>query len=84
MSAVGLLSEQTQMDFSATGVLSGARGFEYRPQQQEMACAVARADAKRILLPVNRCDNIVAGVRDVSISELIADAVEKIAECGKC
>ena len=43
MSAVGLLSEQTQMDFSATGVLSGARGFEYRPQQQEMACAVARA-----------------------------------------
>ncbi|HYG23557.1 MAG TPA: helicase C-terminal domain-containing protein [Verrucomicrobiae bacterium] len=29
--------------FSATGVLSRARNFEYRPQQQAMALAVARA-----------------------------------------
>ncbi len=29
--------------FSPTGMLSGARNFEYRPQQQAMAVAVARA-----------------------------------------
>ena len=46
----------------------------------EMAAAVGRADAVRILLPVNRCDNIVAGARDVSISELIEDAMRALAE----
>lgn len=40
---MGQLYDQTLQDFSATGVLSGARGFEFRPQQQEMAGAVARA-----------------------------------------
>ena len=38
---MGLLSEQTQIDFSETGLLSHARGFEYRPEQQQMAVAVA-------------------------------------------
>lgn len=40
---MGQLLTQTLADFSATGLLSGARGFEFRPQQQEMAAAVARA-----------------------------------------
>ena len=38
---MGLLIEQTDQDFSATGILSGGRGFEYRPEQQLMAKAVA-------------------------------------------
>ncbi len=33
----------TEQDFSPTGLLSGGRGFEYRPQQQQMAMAVAAA-----------------------------------------
>ncbi len=37
------LIEQTREDFSASGLLSVGRGFEYRPQQQEMAEAVAHA-----------------------------------------
>ena len=37
------LTEQTLSDFSETGVLSGATGFEFRPQQQQMAAAVAEA-----------------------------------------
>ena len=38
---MGLLSEQTLIDFSETGLLSHARGFEFRPEQQQMAVAVA-------------------------------------------
>ncbi len=38
---MGLLSEQTLLDFSETGLLSHARGFEFRPEQQQMAAAVA-------------------------------------------
>lgn len=37
------LSDQTLADFSESGVLSGGRGFEYRPEQQRLAVAVAQA-----------------------------------------
>lgn len=37
------LVDQTQHDFSPEGVLSGGRGYEYRPEQQQLAMAVARA-----------------------------------------
>ncbi len=37
------LVEKVQHIFSAEGLLSGASNFEYRPQQQQMAVAVARA-----------------------------------------
>ena len=44
----------------------------------KMATAVAQADAVRILLPVNKCDNLVAGVPDLSMSTLIADVMKKL------
>lgn len=37
------LVAQVEEIFSPTGILSRAKNFEYRPQQQEMAVAVARA-----------------------------------------
>ncbi len=37
------LEEQTREDFSPTGLLSAGRGFEFRPQQQQMGEAVAHA-----------------------------------------
>jgi ATP-dependent DNA helicase DinG len=37
------LVQQVGTIFSSKGILSGARNFEFRPQQQEMAMAVARA-----------------------------------------
>lgn len=43
-----------------------------------MACAVGQADAVRILLPMNKCDNIVAGVTVSSMAELVGDAVRKL------
>ena len=44
-----------------------------------MALAVAQADAKRILIPMNHCDNIVAGVPNTSTGALVSSAVEKLA-----
>lgn len=43
-----------------------------------MACAVGQADAIRILLSMNKCDNIVAGVTVSSMAELVGDAVRKL------
>lgn len=43
-----------------------------------MAVAVGQADAVRILLPINRCDNLVAGVNVSTTAELLADAMKKL------
>ena len=44
-----------------------------------MAVAVGQANAARILLPVNRCDNMVAGVGHLSTSALLQDTLAKLA-----
>ncbi len=44
----------------------------------EMARAVGQSPAVRVLIPVNKCDSTVVGVADLSLSELISAAVNKI------
>lgn len=44
----------------------------------KMAVAVAQSDAVRILLPVNKCDNLVAGVTELSVSALVEDTMKKL------
>ena len=44
----------------------------------KMAVAVAQAEATRILLPVNKCDNIIAGVPVLTMSVLVEDTVKKL------
>ena len=43
-----------------------------------MAAAVGQADATRILIPVNKCENLIAGVSNLPMSALIQDAVAKL------
>lgn len=40
-----------------------------------MAKAIGQSSAKRILIPVNHCDNIVVGIRNLSIKELIEEVL---------
>lgn len=43
-----------------------------------MALAVAQSRAKRVLIPSNHCDNIIAGISDLSVGRLISAAVNEI------
>ena len=43
-----------------------------------MAQAVGSAQATRILIPMNRCENLVAGIDKPSFSVLVEDAVQKV------
>ena len=43
-----------------------------------MAQAVGQADAKRVLIPVNHCDNYVVGVPDGPIGALVQAAAQKV------
>lgn len=44
-----------------------------------MAAAVGAAPGKKVLIPVNRCDLIVAGTEGVPVSECIRQAIARIA-----
>ncbi len=46
----------------------------------KMAQAVGSADAVRILIPMNKCENIIAGVVNSSVSSLVSDALNKLGE----
>ena len=43
-----------------------------------MARTVGQSDAVRVLIPMNRCDTLVAGVGEKPMGELIEDAVRRI------
>lgn len=44
----------------------------------KMAKAIGRSGAKKLLLPVNHCDNVIVGVQDLNLKILIADAVRQL------
>ncbi len=43
-----------------------------------MARAVGESEAERVLVPMNRCETYVAGLKDTGAAEALADAVDKI------
>lgn len=45
-----------------------------------MAAAVAQSEAFKVLLPVNRCNHVVVGVQDLTMGQLIAQAVQRISQ----
>lgn len=41
-----------------------------------MAAAVGQSQARRILIPVNQCDNLVVGTADLSMADKVREAAE--------
>ena len=56
-------------------IIADALFGEITPQ---MAVAVGQADAVRILLPVNKCNNLVAGVPALSTAAILEDVISKV------
>ena len=50
----------------------------------KMATAVGQSNAKRILIPINHCNNIIVGVEDLNISKLIEAVITEIQNCLDC
>lgn len=50
----------------------------------KMATAVGQSDAKRILIPINHCNNIVVGIKDLNISKLIEAVITEIKNFLDC
>ena len=83
VTAVGANSIATSAMLKAGDVIAGPVGIvvadsllgEITP---EMAQAIGQSDAKRVLIPVNHCDNIVVGVGDIPVARLVQAAVKEI------
>lgn len=45
-----------------------------------MAAAVCQSGARRVLVPINHCENYVVGVPDQPVSQLVAAAAQKVRE----
>ena len=43
-----------------------------------MAAAVGQSPAKKILIPMNQCDNIVAGVAELPVGKLLDNALDEL------
>lgn len=56
-------------------VIADAMLGEITPQ---IACTIAQANAKRIMIPFSNCDNFIAGVSDFSMGRLIAGAIDEL------
>ena len=52
----------------------------------KMAVAIGQSNAKKILIPVNRCQHFVVGCAELSMSEYIKLALEEVQKmkCGPC
>ena len=44
----------------------------------KMAVAVGQSSAQRVLIPINHCDNRIAGLQDVTVGQLVVHAVDMI------
>ena len=44
-----------------------------------MAAAIGRSRAKKVLLPVNRCQHFVVGLKELPLGEYVRLAVEEVA-----
>lgn len=46
----------------------------------KMAIAVGQSNAKKILIPINKCDNIIVGVSDLSLTVMIKNVLKVLAD----
>lgn len=50
----------------------------------KMAVAVGQADATRILIPMNRCENVIVGIEDITVMAMVEGALKKLDRLLKC
>ena len=80
-------------DIASNIAMAGARSWRKAPRMiadallgeitPAMAAAVCQSGAKRVLIPVNHCDNYIVGVPEQPIGDLVTAAVQKVTDlCG--
>ena len=45
-----------------------------------MAAAVGQSNVKKLLIPINQCNNVIVGVKDMSMSDMLEAVIEQLRE----
>ena len=61
----------------------GAAMDSYKPAET-MAAAIGRSRAQKILVPLNRCHTTVVGLKELTMSELVQEAVDIVVKAISC
>jgi len=79
---VAVLSQNADVIIGPLGILAANSLLgEITPV---MAVAIGQSSAKKLLLPVNLCNNIIVGTNTLSLSKLVEEAVEELSKiCNK-
>ena len=67
-----------QAEIAAVGTNSTAANAMMKAGAPRMAQAVGQSDARRVLIPINLCSNLVVGVSEMSMSKLVQAAVDTV------
>ena len=75
-------------DHAATGenaVIVGPIGIAiadsmYGEITPAMAAAVGQSNVKKLLIPINQCNNVIVGVKDMSMSDMLEAVIEQLRE----
>lgn len=43
-----------------------------------MAAAVGQSDAKKLLIPMNQCNNVIVGIKNVSMGSMVEAVIEQL------
>ena len=49
-----------------------------------MAAAIGQSEAKKMLIPMNQCNNVIVGMKNVSMSYMIEAVIGQLRECIEC
>lgn len=47
----------------------------------KMAEAIGQSDAKKLLIPMNHCNNIIVGVENKRMNEFISETIQELKKC---
>ena len=76
--SVAVLSKSADVIIGPVGmVIADSLLGEITPK---ISLTVARSNAVKIMIPSDRCGNIVAGVKSITLAEMADDAVERLGE----
>ena len=76
--SVAVLSKSADVIIGPVGmVIADSLLGEITPK---ISLTVARSNAVKIMIPSDRCGNVVAGVKSISLAEMADDAVERLGE----
>lgn len=76
--AVVVGSRKADIIIGPVGIAIAIADSMYGEITPAMAAAVGQSDAKKLLIPMNQCNNVIVGVKNTSMSYMVEAVIEQL------